>query len=108
MDSYTLIVVPLPAEAETCNVRAALGAGDAMSLCVRNSFWRGEKIHELGGRRLTKLAIIGYPPSCGGRHMGYHSSPTAFVSTQLNRVFTRDMIDTVVGSNEGRICSRVV
>jgi hypothetical protein len=33
-------------------------------------FWLGEKIHELGGRRLTKLAIIGYPQSCGGRHMG--------------------------------------
>ena len=38
MDSYRLIVVPLLAEAETCIVRAALGAGDAMSLCVRNCF----------------------------------------------------------------------
>ena len=37
-DSYTLIVVPLPAEAETCIMRAALGAGDGMSLCVRNCF----------------------------------------------------------------------
>ena len=32
-------------------------------------FWRGEKIHDLGGRRLTKLAIIGRPQSCGSRHM---------------------------------------
>ena len=33
-------------------------------------FWRGEKIHELGGRRLTKLLIIGHPQAHGGRHMG--------------------------------------
>jgi len=32
------IVMPLPAEAETCIVRAALGTGDAMSLCVHNCF----------------------------------------------------------------------
>ena len=31
MDSYTLIVVPLPAEAEICIVSAALGACEAMS-----------------------------------------------------------------------------
>ena len=58
---------------------------------------RRQKVDKLGRRRLTKFPIIGNPQPGGCRHMS-QSSATALTSTQLNSVFTRDRMETVVGS----------
>ena len=69
-------------------------------------FWRGEKIHELGGRRLTKLAIIGYHVVRRPTHGRTTRLRPPWSFNPIKQGVHRDMIDTVVGSNR-KMCGRV-